>query len=270
MKTTKIFFATFTLGVLLTACWGSKHATSQKQSSGKADTTAITNVVRKDTATVDSLTWYTGPIDTFENWEAYKAYLKRERNIIREKPLGNFASDLYIRMPDGTVQFTSDIGRATYQTKISNDEVPVFLKKLLPDAEFYYSKLNSDKDPNDLRPEPSVLLCRINNNNFDMLPDINIIFDSIYHRKITIEEKIEYIISLIKGLRTNYKIISIQSNTIISSSDNPSYEVIYVIENKKYYGYLYFTKNNEICRLVIKNEAGKFLESLEFNSKFYY
>jgi hypothetical protein len=258
MKTTKIFFATFTLGVLLTACWSSKHTTSQKQSSGKADTTAITNVVNKDTATVDSLTWYAGPIPIFESWNACFEYMRRQSNVIREQPIRDEPDDLHIKDKNGNIQILIDGSRMVFYESITSEHVPKLIQRLLPTAQFYILKV-IDLTGNS---RGNTLVCRVNKSNYLLPRDINFLLsmDGCFVNNFTIEEKIEMLISLANGVDTNYKIISMTPQKIKIGDYYTNTEVIFLLNNILFTGYLVLNQG-EIYNFYYKdNDSSSYLE----------
>jgi hypothetical protein len=259
MKTTKIFFATFTLGVLLTACWGSKHATSQKQSSGKADTTAITNVVRKDTATVDSLTWYAGPLPVFESHEAYFEYIKRQTNLIRYKPLTDGPEPVYIKNKNGNIEETLDVQRSSFYIPLNFNTLPVIVQNIMPTCNFYILK---GVDANGVIYGDGVI-CRQNNTNYSLPRDINLVLNN--DTNVSIEKKVECILSLIKGLGSKYQINSLQKKKIKYGLYYTDFEIEYSIDGTKYVGYIVLNYDNEIYGFYYKDDISSTYLELNLN-----
>jgi hypothetical protein len=241
-------------GIVMFSCRAKRIGAIQ----GASKDTININKNKKPNVPMDSLVWYKGPIDTFASYEAYKAYLTRERNLIRETPLGDFPPEVYIKMPDGSIIKEMDMPRASYHTKISNDSVPVFLKTLFPEANFYYAKLNTESGEfSSAYANSGDVICRINGKNYIIPNDVNVIFDETSKRKVSIEKKIELIISLRNGLHTNYKILSVVPKVEKVGPRLSNYEITFYINNKRYYGYLGIINKKEIDFFFMKEENGK-------------
>jgi hypothetical protein len=240
MKTTKIFFTTLALGVLLTACWSSKHTTSQKQSSGKADTTAITNVVNKDTATVDSLTWYAGPLPVFESMEEFEKYLTRQKNIIRKSPIREYnqPDKVYVKNEDGTLSIYYDDSRTYYYNQLNIDSIPLILKKKIKNVEFYNLMRNASVGYENIQPVASGIICRKNSKNYLLPVDLNPLLSEDTIEDFTINEKIELFISTYIGLNKKYIINEILKKEVEMYNVKSDYQVVFTSDNITYYANL--------------------------------
>jgi hypothetical protein len=261
MKTTKIFFTTLSLGVLLTACWGSKHATSQKQSSGKADTTAITNVVRKDTATVDSLTWYAGPLPVFKSTEEFDSFLNRQKNIIRNAPLKdvNETERAYIKNEDGTTTTCVVDIRSLYHRRIPTDSIPVILKMKIQNVDYYYVMQNTNNTfDGSIQPTVIGYLCHSNNYNYYFPSDLNTLLSLNSSVTLSINEKIEIFISTFDGFQTKYEIINITPTKKELYDFTINYEAIFKIKDIIYHGYFAINHSNFTAIFISKEGENKY------------